>query len=41
MVELVGSLPRINTPPHLTWSPKGIVEKERFWLEEGSTNMRG
>jgi len=30
----------INTPPHLLWHPKGIREKERFWLEERRKRVR-
>jgi len=32
--ELEGREPTVNTPPHLSRHPKGIREKERFWLEE-------
>jgi len=41
MVELEGRQPIINTPPHLTWHPKGILEKERFLLEERRKRVRG
>ena len=34
MVELECRQPIIYTLPHLTWHPKGIHEKERFWLKE-------
>jgi hypothetical protein len=33
-VELQGRQPINNSPPHLTWHLKGILENERFWLEE-------
>jgi len=32
--------PIINTPPHLYWHPKGIHEKEQFWLEEHRKRVR-
>jgi len=38
--ELDGREPFINTPPHLSRHPKGIREKERFWLEERSKRVR-
>jgi len=31
----------INTPPHLTCHPKGILEKEWFWLKERRKMVRG
>ena len=40
-VEIEGRLPIINTPPHLAWHPKGILEKEWFWLEERRKRVRG
>jgi len=43
-VELEGRQLIINTPPHLAWHPKGIVEKAQFWLEErgrGWEDMKG
>jgi len=40
-VELEGSQPIINTPPHLMWHPKGIREKDRFWLKEYRKRVRG
>jgi hypothetical protein len=40
-LELEGRQPIINTPPHLTWHPKGIREKERFWLEECRKRLTG
>jgi hypothetical protein len=40
-VELEGRQPIINTPPHLAWHPKGILEKEQFWLEERRKRVRG
>jgi len=33
-VELEGRQPINKTTPHLAWQLKGILEKERFWLEE-------
>jgi len=33
-VELEGRQPIINIPPHLARHPNGILETERFWLEE-------
>jgi len=33
-VELEGRQPIINIPPHLAWHLNGILETERFWLEE-------
>jgi len=39
--ELEGSEPIINTPPHLPRHPKGMREKERFWLEERRKRVRG
>jgi hypothetical protein len=36
-----GRQPIINTPPHLAWHPKGIREKERFWLEKRRKRVRG
>jgi len=41
MVELDGRLPIIDIPPHLAWHPKGILENERFWLQEHRKRMRG
>jgi len=41
MVELDGRQPIINTPPDLPWHPKGIFEKERFWLEERRKSVGG
>jgi hypothetical protein len=32
-VELEGRGPIVNTPPHLSWHPKGIGENDRFWFE--------
>jgi hypothetical protein len=29
-MELEGTEAIINTPPHLSWHPKGIPEKEQF-----------
>jgi hypothetical protein len=31
----------MNTPPHLSRHPKGIREKEWFWLEQGKKRVRG
>jgi len=41
MVELEDKQPIINTPLHLAWHPKGILEKQRFLLEEGRKRVRG
>ena len=38
--ELEGRGPIVNTPPHLSRHPKGIREKERFWLEERKKRAR-
>jgi hypothetical protein len=38
--ELEGREPFINTPPHLSRHPKGIRNKERFWLEERRKRVR-
>ena len=38
--ELEGREPIINTPPLLLQHPKGIREKERFWLEERRKRVR-
>jgi len=38
--ELKGRELIINTPPHLSQNPKGICEKERFWLEERMKRVR-
>jgi len=38
--ELEGREPIVNTPPHLSRHPKGIREKERFWLEERRKRVR-
>jgi len=40
-VELEDRLPIIVTPPHLTWSPKGLLEMEWFRLEEHRKRVRG
>jgi len=40
-LELEGRHPIINTLPHIAWHPKGIREKEWFWLEEGTKRVRG
>jgi hypothetical protein len=40
-VELEGRQPIINTPPHLTWYPKGNHRKERFYLMECRKRVRG
>jgi len=38
--ELEGRLAIISTPPHLSRNPKGIREKEQFWLEERRKRVR-
>jgi hypothetical protein len=38
--ELEDRVPNVNTPPHLSRHPKGIREKERFWLEERRKRVR-
>jgi hypothetical protein len=40
MIELEGSKPIINTPPHLSRDPKEIREKKRFWLQEHRQRVR-
>jgi hypothetical protein len=40
-VELEGRQPIINTPPHLTWYPKGNHRKEHFYLMECRKRVRG
>jgi len=40
-VELEGRQPIINTPLHLAGHPKGIGEKEWFWLKERRKRVRG
>jgi len=40
-VELEGSESFINTLPHLAWHPKGILQKEQFWLKECRMRVRG
>jgi hypothetical protein len=41
LLELEGRQPIVNTPPHLAWHPKGIREKERFWIVERRKRVRG
>jgi len=41
MVELECRQPIINILPHLAWHLKGILETERFWLEEHRKRVRG
>jgi len=33
-LALEGRKPILNTPPHLAWHLRGILDNERFWLEE-------
>jgi len=40
-LELERRNPLINTLAHFAWHPKGICEKERFWLEERTNRVRG
>ena len=40
-LELEGRQPIIKTPPHVAWHPKGIREKERFWLEVRRERVTG
>jgi len=40
-LELEGRQRIINTLPHLAWHPKGIRQKQRFWLEERRKRVRG
>jgi len=39
-MELEGREPTINNPPHLSRHPNGIHEKEWFWFEEHSNQVR-
>jgi len=41
MTELESREPIINTPPHLSRHPKGILEKEQFWLKRRKKRVRG
>ena len=40
MAKLEDREPIIDTPPHLSRHPKGIREKERFWLGEHRKRVR-
>ena len=40
-VKLGGRLPNINIPPYLAWHPKGILQTDRFWIEECRKRVRG
>jgi hypothetical protein len=40
MAELAGGERIVNTAPHFTWQPKGIGQKEWFWLKECRKRMR-
>jgi hypothetical protein len=33
--------PNINIPLHLAWHPDGILEIDRFWLDERRKCVRG
>ena len=39
-MELDARQPIMNTLPHVAWHPKGIFEKELFWLEEHRNRVR-
>jgi len=40
-VELESRQLIINTPQHLSWHPKAILEREQFWLKDCRMRVRG